>query len=292
MATQNFDAAPQQTTDPQFRAWILALNTAIAAILTAVTQTGEIDFTTVAFPNGVNQKRGFRVFRFNDALQATHPVFIRIDYGSGAAATTPSVWVTVGQTTDGSGNIGMLAGGTTPTATQMIVSSTSASVFTTYISGDSSRLTFALFMAIQSVSQAPATFNIERVKDNAGLNLVDGVVWQCYSGSSGLVSIQTMTPDGQTLSNINSDGRPVIPFSNNRTSAALNLKVSMFSLIHYSKSTTFNGVTGVLIYHDLDFGPGSITISVYGANINYLLMGRSNQIVQTGSTHRMALRND
>jgi hypothetical protein len=68
--------------------------------------TGSIDLTTVAAPVAVNTSSGYKVYRMADTLQATAPIFVKFEFGSGAAATTPSMWVTVGTTHDGLGNLG------------------------------------------------------------------------------------------------------------------------------------------------------------------------------------------
>lgn len=96
------------TTDAKFRAWTLAVSTAIQACgLTKTSDTGQIDHATVSRPTAANTKAGYEIYRFNDSLQATKPIFIRIDYGSAGQASgqNPSTWLTVGTATDGAGNI-------------------------------------------------------------------------------------------------------------------------------------------------------------------------------------------
>jgi hypothetical protein len=72
------------TLDSDFRSWGSGLSAQLAAIgLVKTSDTGQIDWTTVLKPTSSGQIRGFEIWRFNDALQATKPVFIRLDYGSG-----------------------------------------------------------------------------------------------------------------------------------------------------------------------------------------------------------------
>lgn len=83
MATQEYDLTFYADTDTLFRAYITAFNNALTALgLVKTTQTGEINLSTVLVPSALNQDRGFQIWRFNDSLQATNPVFIKFTYGS------------------------------------------------------------------------------------------------------------------------------------------------------------------------------------------------------------------
>lgn len=96
------------TTDAKFRTWGSAVSAAIVASgLTVTADTGQINWTTVTRPTGATTKAGYEIYRFNDTLQSTYPIFIRIDYGSGANASgqNPDTWLTVGTGSDGAGNI-------------------------------------------------------------------------------------------------------------------------------------------------------------------------------------------
>jgi hypothetical protein len=106
MSVQTLNLAPAGYDNATFRAWGSGIAAGIvAAGITKTTDTGQIDWTTVAFPSTTLQKRGYEIYRFNDALQATRPVFMRIDYGSGSYQYNPMMWLTVGTATDGAGNI-------------------------------------------------------------------------------------------------------------------------------------------------------------------------------------------
>jgi hypothetical protein len=96
------------STDAKFRTWGQAVSTAIVAGgLTATSDTGQINWSTVARPTTTATKAGYEIYRFNDSLQGSYPVYIRIDYGTGTATvgTNPSTWLTVGTGSDGAGNI-------------------------------------------------------------------------------------------------------------------------------------------------------------------------------------------
>ncbi len=66
--------------------------------------TGQINWAATFTP-ATNTTGGYEIFRLDDTLQATVPVFIKVEYGWGASTSNPQVWVTVGSATDGAGTI-------------------------------------------------------------------------------------------------------------------------------------------------------------------------------------------
>lgn len=96
------------TTDAKFRTWGLAASTAIQATgLTKTGDTGQINWATVTKPVSTQVKAGYEIYRFNDVLQATRPIFLRVDYGSGGVASghSMSTWITIGTASDGAGTL-------------------------------------------------------------------------------------------------------------------------------------------------------------------------------------------
>jgi hypothetical protein len=106
MAKAIFGLTLSNATDATFRAWGSALSAQIGAMLTRVVQTGDINWTTVLAPLANSTFMGSEVFRFNDGLQSTAPIFIKIEYGAGAGTTGAGLRFTVGKSADGAGNIG------------------------------------------------------------------------------------------------------------------------------------------------------------------------------------------
>jgi hypothetical protein len=95
----------EHTDDTTFRAWITNLHNAIiAAGLVDPGDTGQLDLSTATRP-GTNTWAGYRIYRFNDTNQGAYPVFIRLEFGTGAAAGAPAIRFTIGQGSDGAGNI-------------------------------------------------------------------------------------------------------------------------------------------------------------------------------------------
>jgi hypothetical protein len=94
--------------DADFRTWVQGIHNALASFadLTQTADTGQINPATVTRPGTINTTGGYEIWRFNDALQATVPVFFRLEYGTGGALDRPGMWVTVGGSSNGTGTIG------------------------------------------------------------------------------------------------------------------------------------------------------------------------------------------
>lgn len=90
-----------------FQAWITEMTTELTAVgLTQTADTGQINPATVALPGSANTIAGSQIWRFNDTLQATSPVFLKIEYGTGGAITTvPLIILSIGQGSNGSGTL-------------------------------------------------------------------------------------------------------------------------------------------------------------------------------------------
>lgn len=107
MATATFNAAPDNSTDAAFRDWGSKLSTALASVgLVKTTDTGQIDWATVLKPASSGVKSGYEIWRFNDSVQPTQPLFLKIEYGSGGVAQSSiSLWFTIGKGSNGSGTL-------------------------------------------------------------------------------------------------------------------------------------------------------------------------------------------
>jgi hypothetical protein len=185
------------TTDVNFRAWGQRISQALITCgLVKTTDTGQIDWTTVTRGAGnVGENiSGYEIFRFSDALQATHPVFIKIEYGNANAANSgplygpPVIYVTVGTATNGAGT---LTGSRVSTRTRLLgmqstagnsnngVSSGTTQQSPCYFSGDGTYINMAL--GVQQTAHAvfttggstppistPGFFGVERTRNSLG----------------------------------------------------------------------------------------------------------------------------
>lgn len=86
------------------RLWAKEVSDALAAAgLVLHTDTGQIDFTTVTW-TAANTVSGYQIWKFSDALQATKPIYIKLEYGTNNS-NGPQMWITVGIGTNGAGLI-------------------------------------------------------------------------------------------------------------------------------------------------------------------------------------------
>lgn len=102
---QTLSLAPTSNTDANFRLWGGGISAALATVgLVQTADTGQINWTTVSRAATSLQSRGYEIWRFSDSLQATRPVYIRLDYGGGYyAANPPGLYAGIATGTDGAG---------------------------------------------------------------------------------------------------------------------------------------------------------------------------------------------
>lgn len=101
MATAQYSSNLDHTSTAGFRAWVQELSTNLQTVMTKTSDTGQIDPATVNLPTN-NTAGGYEIYRFNDSLQSTRPIFIKFEYGTQTAGL-PQIWVTVGIGTNGAG---------------------------------------------------------------------------------------------------------------------------------------------------------------------------------------------
>lgn len=266
MATTSYNVPAQITTDAEFRTWGSSLKAALAAVgLVQAADTGQIDWTTVTKPTVGNTAAGYEIWEFNDTLQATAPVFIKIEYGTAASATQPSLWVTVGTSTNGAGALG----GQMSTRKQLNQSqSATATVYTSYVSGASNRLSFCL-MATSLTAATAMTVNIERSHDATGADTADGISVFTVSTSNSTFEQFIPTPTGSPPSA--DTAAPALVGTGN--TAVVGSDTGLYPHFpFYGKA--LNPKLGVLSYKVSDIADlAVITVSMYGSNHNYMALG-------------------
>lgn len=92
------------SSDANFRGWGKAISDQMATSWTQ-SDTGNIDWTTVTAAAGTNTAQGYEIWRSNDAAGSITQLYVKLEYGSGSAANNPSVWLTVGWGSNGSGTL-------------------------------------------------------------------------------------------------------------------------------------------------------------------------------------------
>lgn len=106
MATSTLSrAAGNLADDAAFRVWGKWLSDALTTLGWAKTaDTGQIDWTTVAKPAGTNTSAGYEI-RTSPAQDGYQQLYIKVEWGTGSGATYPSLWVTLGTGSNGSGTL-------------------------------------------------------------------------------------------------------------------------------------------------------------------------------------------
>lgn len=96
-----------QSSDAAFRVWVQEMITALVSTigLTQTADTGQINTSTVTRAAVANTAAGYVILRFNDSLQGTSPIFMKVEFGAGSGVAVPNSWFTVGTGSNGSGTI-------------------------------------------------------------------------------------------------------------------------------------------------------------------------------------------
>jgi hypothetical protein len=279
MTTAIFSAGPNVTNDTSFRTWGSAFSTALATVgMVKTADTGQINWTTVTVP-GTNIQAGYEIWRFNDSLQATAPLFLRVGYGTGSSNCC-SFWWTIGKGSDGAGNIT----GVLQTVTQNQCSmSIGTGVTNWYLSsGDGSMLTGAPALAtVDAASTCMWFFALDRSRDSSGVATATGA-WFVRNSSAAVLSHgynYAATANKDTLRIPAS----IPQNSGTNTSLAAGGKAPLFAAVATDGAGNLWQPRSVLVGMRTDVGVGSpITVPGWGT---YLPTGAASQecLNQTGT---------
>lgn len=272
MATSTIQKKPDNSTDANFRAWGKAISDAFAALgLVKTADTGQIDWATVSKPAGASTMQGYEIWRFNDALQASSPIYFKIQYGSNTgSAANPCLKLVVGQSSDGAGTV------TGTLSTENTFGSGGASSTTAYscfFSSDGGRINVALFSG--GGNSVPFGFYIERVKDDNGLPTVSGVNIVCFgvTGTSTQAVFQQYLP-------LSGAAYPASPMTGlmcampSSGQASYGGNVGLFP-IYPNLGYAANPDLGALVYFIGDIAsPGTLlNVTIYGATHVFVTLG-------------------
>lgn len=180
-------------TNEEFRAWITAVHDALIAVgLVQTADTGQLDIATINKPGSGASVAGYRIYRFNDALQATAPIFIKVQFGTASTATRAGLWFEVGTSTNGAGTIGGQK-----TAVNGAWSGADAATQTCRFSGDGGRLSMLMYPSVLD-SSGGIFVSIERDHDEDGDDVASGFSLLVMSGSNDQITY-VPTPAGAVV---------------------------------------------------------------------------------------------
>ena len=160
MATRSGSVSPSNSSDSYFRAWGKWISDSFSAFgWVQTSDTGQVNWATVTYPTTTWTSRGYEIWRMNDSLQSTYPVFAKIEYGSAGTATIPWIRLTIGTGSDGAGNITGIIFSAMP-----IYYGNTTTASACYASGSTNRIAVHMFKA----ASQHWSFAIERTHDASG----------------------------------------------------------------------------------------------------------------------------
>lgn len=254
------------TGDAAFRAWGSAYAAKWASMgLVQTADTGQINWATVTQPAAINTVAGYEIWRMNDALQATAPIFLKIEYGTGAATANGSLWIQLGNGSSGAGALS----GVLSTRQQVQCTATVAAI-PHYWSGDTNRACVAVIGASAATSMSVGW---ERTVDATGVVSGEGALL-VYRGTSAWgqqawnQAIGPYTATWET--SLGCMGAAVAPFG------VTGLQVAIYPIYH-NKGVFCNPGYNYMAYENATIGAlSTISFNVYGAAHTYITLGSTN----------------
>lgn len=184
MSVASASLAARSDTDADFRAWGKFIHDALTAAGLTLSYSNfatGTDWTTVLHPTGTtNDIEVTEVWAFADALQATSPIFIKIEYGgTSTSSATPICFITVGTAHNGSGTLTgtQVTGQFTNCRAQL----TSATASNCYISAATNRIGVSMFTGASSQQFG---FYVERSHDDSGADTGDGIAIAIFGNAT------------------------------------------------------------------------------------------------------------
>lgn len=268
MSVSRFSCIASNQSDAAFRLWGEALSLALTAVgITKVAGEPDINWGTVTVP-GTNTYV-YEIREFTDALAATAPCKLKVEYGTGGTAGYCTVRITAGKTSNGSGALG---GGVSDTA---ILGASSASVPATapcMVSSDGGRLSIGMWVGL-GASYTWGMY-IERTKDANGDPTTDGFNfgWLGSTGSTAYGWQYIAVTGTYTFNPATHMPGPMCAAS--AAIANYGLNVGLYP-IYPNRGYPDNPDLGALVYIVSAFNATGalITASMYGADHTFLLLG-------------------
>jgi len=266
MATRTGYPYPLNTAAADFRQWINEINNAILAMgWTASSDTGQVNFATVAAPVGTSNYPGYAIYQMTDALAGTYPFYLKLSFGSASGGQpAPSLVITLCTSTNGAGT----PTGNISTPFTFNAGSSSATTGACYTTGTTSRLTMAFWMAGPTASIA-FLLNVERTLDTSGAETNTGAIIRFSCNGSGNY-FQQVVPSTGAVPPI--DGKWLCYGPSNTGAAAVGQ--------NYSTISALRGAMGPLTNPEMGFMMGTgawafgapVSITRYGNTKLYIAL--------------------
>lgn len=162
------------SSDAAFRVWAQEIDAAfVAAGWVNTADTGQVNLSTMVRP-AINTMAGYRTYYYNDALHASAPIYLKLEFGTNNVATTPGWFVSMGQGTNGAGSlIGLTSDRVNCTINAAPLSTvTNYSSYVTWGEGY-----FAIAWKSGASNSGQGLFILNRFTDSLGTPVGDGYAW-------------------------------------------------------------------------------------------------------------------
>ena len=261
-----------------FRAWGSYIAAQLLAVgLVKTSDTGQIDWTTVAAPGGVDTYMGYEIWRFADALQATAPVYIKIEYGSSSVATAPSVRIQFGSGSNGSGTL-------TGNLSSQFISAVTSVTANAVVVGSGSTNRFCIAAGFTTAGGYGMFFGFERSKDASGNDTAEAVL-AVFSNASTATSTSTrfFPVWSTTLGNLGTVTQIAAPaIFPPGTTAATGSQVIVCPILHCKGVFMNPGMNFAGYFTENIAVNGTPSVYVYGASRTYYSLPAASAIASTG----------
>lgn len=287
--------------DNGYRAWGSAMSQLLQSGtgLVKTNDTGQVDWTTATRPTTSSQTH-YEIYRFDDALQATRPVFIRVAYGTGNSTTTPTVGFRVGSGTNGAGTLTGTVSGTTDTSTTSFQAS-STTPSTVRVSKGAG---YFAFHAANNAGTGTSIFcALERTRNDDGSLNANGLYGVAYSGNLAICqSLHLLWAEGSVNRNWLGGTNAVFPSVAQLDGSARGLAgadTNIYAHIPYLPARQ-GPATVIVGAFQLDFAKATtfqasvagrlITYMALGAMLSYAGQNFANSTNSGNSSHSAAIR--
>ncbi len=266
---QTLNIKLSNATVADYRAWGSAISAGLAAAgFVKSADTGQIAWATVALPTALGVPNNYEIWKFNDTLSATKPVFIKIEYSIFVTGGSPAIGITVGTGSDGLGNLTGKVGARLFVA----VMNNTAGLVPVSLSTGGGRLMLYLPGELTTFGNS-AYILVERTKDSNGNDSGLGVFYGFGGVDTAQVSkhnFQYVSFDTATIPQLNAYVPCIMPTG---TTFQLFNNVGVGPVFPLSDSIG-NPITSMLVYLDADIASGTqVVVPMYGVNVTYLATG-------------------
>lgn len=278
----SFTASPANFTnssDANFRSWGSYIAARLAAVgLVQTADTGQINWTTVLTPPAANTYQGYEIWRFNDSLQATAPVYIKIEYGESTGVDSPSVRIQFGSGSNGTG-------GLTGNLSAQYLASNSAVAGACTVVGSGATNRFCICMGFTTAGGYGMFFGFERSKDAAGNDTTEAVlgVFNNSTASGASTGAKFYPVWSTTLGDIGSTAAITAPaLFPPGTTATSGGQTVVSPLLHFKGIFMNPGLNFIGYLTNSIAINGTPTVYMYGAAHTYYSLPDASAISSTG----------